>query len=261
MGAGGASRQDGRGTNSPALADSDKGFPATLLGHFEQGYFCRHESGAALEGLGDQGGESLRQPRFAQSFHERRATARIAILRIRLGRPGCAASDASDLHGREEWARRTSGANYPGGFQPVIDKRMSNLPIDAHDAGGFSSGNNEPRPQSMAPSTSSRGGKRNTTVSAGLRVIAVALVVCGCWIAGCDSGPSKPAAAEAAKPAEPAVPEEMDSAAKVVLGREAQVLAFGDLAKTGKPEILAANVVPRTPQNTIPGTVVTRAVV
>jgi hypothetical protein len=81
----------------------------------------------------------------------------------------------------------------------------------------------------------------------------------GWCAAGCDSTPTKPA--EAAKPAEPAVPEDMDNAAKVILGREAQVLAFGDLARTGKPQLLAANVVPKTPQNTIPGTVVTRAVV
>lgn len=90
-------------------------------------------------------------------------------------------------------------------------------------------------------------------------VLGVALIAVGWSFAGCDSTPNKPA--EAAKPAEPAIPEEMDSAAKAILGRETQVLAFGDLAKTGKPQLLAANVVPKTPQNTIPGMVVTRAVV
>src|SRR5262249_7835146 len=80
------------------------------------------------------------------------------------------------------------------------------------------------------------------------------------WLGGCDSTPTKPAV-EAAKPAEPTIPEEMQEAAKSILGREAQVLAYGDLAKTGRPQILAANVVPKTPQNQIPGTVVTRAVV
>jgi len=91
-------------------------------------------------------------------------------------------------------------------------------------------------------------------------VLGLALAAFGWLAAGCGSTPTKPAA-EATKPAEPAIPDEMDSAAKAVLGKEAQVLAYGDLAKTGKPQVLAANVVPRTPQNTIPGMVVTRAVV
>ena len=33
------------------------------------------------------------------------------------------------------------------------------------------------------------------------------------------------------------------------------------LAKNGKRQLLAANVVPKTPQNNVPGTVVTRAIV
>jgi hypothetical protein len=78
-------------------------------------------------------------------------------------------------------------------------------------------------------------------------------------LAACDSAPTKPAAA--AEPAKPAIPEDIQSVATTILGREAQVLAYGDLAKTGKQQVLAANVVPKTPQNTIPGTVVTRAVI
>src|SRR5256886_13649428 len=38
-------------------------------------------------------------------------------------------------------------------------------------------------------------------------------------------------------------------------------LVFGDLAKNGKQEFLAANVVPKTPTNNLPGTIVTRVVV
>src|SRR5260370_42406865 len=48
---------------------------------------------------------------------------------------------------------------------------------------------------------------------------------------------------------------------QAVLGSESQVLAFGDLAKNGKQEFLAANVVPKTPTNNLPGTIVTRVVV
>src|SRR5262249_53449107 len=64
----------------------------------------------------------------------------------------------------------------------------------------------------------------------------------------------------AAKPAEPSVPEDIQSAADAFLGKETTVLVFGDLAKTGKRQMLAANVVPKTPKNNLPGTIVTRAV-
>jgi hypothetical protein len=78
---------------------------------------------------------------------------------------------------------------------------------------------------------------------------------------GCGQEPApKPVAETPAKPAEPAVPEEMQAAAQNLLGKETQVLVFGDLAKTGKQQFLAANVVPKTPKNDIPGTIVTRAV-
>lgn len=80
-------------------------------------------------------------------------------------------------------------------------------------------------------------------------------------VTGCSSEPAKPAPQAENKPAEPAVPDEVTAAAEALLGSSAQVLAFGDLAKNGKQQFLAANVVPKTPQNTIPGLVVTRAVI
>ena len=88
------------------------------------------------------------------------------------------------------------------------------------------------------------------------------LLMTGC-AAGCGTDSSAPKAAteENAKPAEPAVPEGIQDAAQAFLGKDAQVLTFGDLAKNEQQEFLAANVVPKTPSNTIPGTVVTRAVV
>jgi len=49
------------------------------------------------------------------------------------------------------------------------------------------------------------------------------------------------------------VPEEIQLAATSLLGSESQVLAFGDLAKNGKQEFLAANVVPKTPTNNFTG--------
>ena len=89
-----------------------------------------------------------------------------------------------------------------------------------------------------------------------LSVLALAI-----FLGGCGAGAPKPAPQAEAKPPEPAVPEEIQLAAKALLGSESQVLAFGDLAKNGKQEFLAANVVPKTPANNLPGTVVTRVVV
>lgn len=81
------------------------------------------------------------------------------------------------------------------------------------------------------------------------------------FLGGCGAVTPKPAAQADAKPAAPTVPEDIQSAAQSLLGSETQVLAFGDLAKNGKQEFLAANVVPKTPTNNLPGTIVTRAVV
>ncbi len=91
----------------------------------------------------------------------------------------------------------------------------------------------------------------------------VGLLALGAWLAlaGCGSETPKPAATAPTKPAEPAVPEEMTDAAHALLGSDSQVLLFGDLAKTGKQQFLAANVVPNTPKSVVAGTVVTRAVV
>jgi hypothetical protein len=97
-----------------------------------------------------------------------------------------------------------------------------------------------------------------------LWVCAAAIV--GGLLIGCGQTPapqpaetrSEPAAE--AKPATPAVPDEMMAAAKSLLGSEVQVLLFGDFAKNGNQEFLAANVLPKTPANNIPGMVVTRAV-
>jgi len=80
-------------------------------------------------------------------------------------------------------------------------------------------------------------------------------------LGGCGTEAPKTAAQAEEKPAEPTVPDEIQSAAESLLGKETQVLLFGDLAKNGKQEFLAANVVPKTPTNNLPGTIITRAVV
>jgi outer membrane murein-binding lipoprotein Lpp len=94
--------------------------------------------------------------------------------------------------------------------------------------------------------------------------IVLGAVATSCLIlAGCF-GP-EPAKTESAsraaetKPATPAIPDDVQGAAKTLLGSDVQVLAFGDLAKNGNQEFLAVNVLPKTPTNTIPGLTVSRA--
>jgi hypothetical protein len=118
-----------------------------------------------------------------------------------------------------------------------------------------------------APSFTSWGGtqdprRKTSPGGVSLRFLASALGIVG-FLAGCGPDTSAPNAAPAAetKPAEPAVPDDIRAAAQSLLGTETQVLLFGDLAKTGKQQFLAANVVPKTPKNNLPGTIVTRAVI
>ncbi len=80
-------------------------------------------------------------------------------------------------------------------------------------------------------------------------------------LAACSqtAGP-KPAEAPAKTPAS-AVPAEITSVAQSVLGSEAEVLVFGDLAHTGRQQVLVVNRLAKTPTGTVPGLLVTRAVV
>jgi hypothetical protein len=114
--------------------------------------------------------------------------------------------------------------------------------------------------------TASRHGKADgpkaVVSTAGLRCASgVALIALATLLCGCGSETPKAAEESTKKPAEPAVPEEFQEAASAVLGSDAQVLLFGDLAKNGKQQVLAANVVPNTPKSVVAGTIVTRAVV
>jgi hypothetical protein len=83
------------------------------------------------------------------------------------------------------------------------------------------------------------------------------------FVSGCGNNApeTKSEPAPAPKPAEPTVPEEIQSAAQSLLGTETTVLLFGDLAKTGRQQFLAANVVPKSTKNQLPGTIITRAVI
>src|SRR5271156_1404887 len=105
-----------------------------------------------------------------------------------------------------------------------------------------------------------RGCKNRVVLSLAMASVLPGLVGCGTSAPPPNPEATSPTAAET-KPAPPAVPAEMQAAAQTLLGSDAQVLVFGDLAKNGNQEFLAANVLPKTPTNTIPGTVVSRAVI
>ena len=84
-------------------------------------------------------------------------------------------------------------------------------------------------------------------------------ILAACFLTGCSDAPAEKPAAEV-KPAAPAVPEDIQSAADSLLGKETTVLLVGELTKNGRQEFLAANVVPKSSKNNLPGTIVTRAV-
>lgn len=74
-----------------------------------------------------------------------------------------------------------------------------------------------------------------------------------------ESGPSNQKAES--KPAAPSYPPEVDKVAQRVLGNEAEVLTYGDLAKNGKQQALIINRVKIRPETMQPGLLVTRAVI
>jgi hypothetical protein len=119
---------------------------------------------------------------------------------------------------------------------------------------------NEPAAMPSLPSGTKREITRyRVAVRRTIRRNAALGILAACFLAGCgDAPPDKPAAE--AKPAAPAVPEDMQSAADSLLGKETTVLLFGELTKNGKQEFLAANIVPKSSKNNLPGTIVTRAV-
>ncbi len=93
-----------------------------------------------------------------------------------------------------------------------------------------------------------------------LRIVTISSV-CALVMLGACGGPSpapKTQAQAPAKPAAPAIPEDVQAAAETVLGSEAEVLLHGDLAKTGKTQVLAINRIKKTPEGQPPGTLLTR---
>jgi hypothetical protein len=91
----------------------------------------------------------------------------------------------------------------------------------------------------------------------------LAFFLCACGGSGASNPKTETPAqqAEAAKPAAPAIPPDIEQVAENALGSEAEVLVFGDLALTGKQQILVINRLKKTPDNKAPGTILTRAAI
>jgi hypothetical protein len=78
--------------------------------------------------------------------------------------------------------------------------------------------------------------------------------------AGCGrSGSQAEKASGTAAEPQPAIPPEITAAAKTSMGADAEVLAFGDLARNGHLEALVVNRLPKAPAGALPGLLVTRA--
>jgi hypothetical protein len=91
----------------------------------------------------------------------------------------------------------------------------------------------------------------------------LAIFLCACGGSGASNPktdtPAQPA--EPAKPAAPVIPPDIEQVAENALGSEAEVLVFGDLALTGKQQILVVNRLKKTPEGKAPGILLTRAAI
>ena len=74
-----------------------------------------------------------------------------------------------------------------------------------------------------------------------LPIFALILAIVSVGSAGCRAPEASAQIAAAAPPAEPTVPPEIAALATTVLGRSAEVVAFGDLAHNGREQVLVAN--------------------
>jgi hypothetical protein len=92
----------------------------------------------------------------------------------------------------------------------------------------------------------------------------LAIFLCACGGSGASNPKTEaPVAqtAEPAKPAAPAIPPDIQKVAENALGSEAEVLVYGDLALTGKQQILVISRLKKTPEGKTPGTLLSRAAI
>ena len=94
-----------------------------------------------------------------------------------------------------------------------------------------------------------------------MRKLSVVALLCAALLAAsCDDG-GHPTTQQAAKPATPAYPPEVEQVAQKLFGLETDVIAYGDLAKSGKEQAFIVNRVKITPETMAPGLLVTRAAI
>lgn len=90
------------------------------------------------------------------------------------------------------------------------------------------------------------------------RTFVAGIAVCALGVmAACGESPTKPAA-EVQAPAAPTAPPEVEAVASSVLGREAEALLWGDLARTGDAQVLVVNRLKTTPKGSAPGILISR---
>jgi hypothetical protein len=91
-------------------------------------------------------------------------------------------------------------------------------------------------------------------------ILAVGMISLACISCG-GSSPATAKTESAVTPATPAIPADYQAAAEKDLGSETEILVYGDLAKTGRTQLLAVNRLKVTPAGAAPGTLVTRIAV
>jgi len=91
-----------------------------------------------------------------------------------------------------------------------------------------------------------------------LEICVLLAAALGCVSCGSSQPEAKSEAAQAA-PAAPQVPNDIQKAAENDLGSEAEVLVWGDLAKTGKIQALVINRLKVMPKTVAPGILISRA--
>lgn len=94
-----------------------------------------------------------------------------------------------------------------------------------------------------------------------MRKFLVMAALCAALVGASCEDNGHPISEESAKPAAPAHPAEVDTVAQKLFGLETDVIEYGDLAKNGKEQAFIVNKVKITPENMVPGLLVTRAAI
>jgi hypothetical protein len=105
--------------------------------------------------------------------------------------------------------------------------------------------------------------RRQTMKTIGIIAVTIAaLTMLSCGSSAPAPAPVKQEPSAPAPPAAPAIPADVQKTAELSLGSETEVLAFGDLSKSGPQQIFAINRLKAAPPGiSAEGTLITRAVI